>query len=109
MTSLRKAPGIAGIALVAALVLGGCSEDEARDAADRAQDGASQAVDDASEALEDVELPDVDWDKYGDEAKERIDSLADQADCEGLEEMAQDEANDTEVTEYIKAKIREAC
>lgn len=109
MTSLRKAPGIAGIALVAALALGGCSEDEARDAADRAQDGASQAVDGASEALEDVEMPDVDWDKYGTEAKERIDSLADKADCDELREMAEDESNDTEVTSYIKAKIRQAC
>lgn len=99
---------LAAVTLIGALVLTGCSE-EAENAADRAQEGASQAVDDASEALKDVELPDVDWDKYGNEAKERIDSLADQADCEGLEKLAQDEANDTEVTAYIKAKIRQAC
>lgn len=109
MTSLRKAPGIAGLALVAVFALSGCSEEEAQNAADRAQEEAGQAVDQASEALEDVELPEVDWDKYGDEIKEQVDSLADNADCDGLREMAEDESNDTEVTEYIKAQIRKAC
>lgn len=109
MTSLRTAPGIAAIGLAAALLLGGCSEEEAQDAVERAEEQASQAVEDASEALEDVDLPEVDWDQYGEDLKEQIDSLADQADCDELNEMAEDEANDTEVTEYIKAQIREVC
>ena len=109
MTSLRKTPGIAGIALVAALVLGGCSEEEAQDAADRAQDEASQAVDEASEALEDVELPEVDWEEHGNDLTEEIASLAAEADCDSLQEMAEEENNDTEFTEYVKAQIRKAC
>ena len=90
-------------------MLGGCSEEEAQDAADRAQEEASQAVDEASKALEDVELPEVDWEECGNDLKERIDSLAAEADCDCAGDMAQEESNDTEVTEYIKAQIREAC
>lgn len=105
MTSLRTAPGLAAFGLVGALLLGGCSEQEAQEAVDTAADQASSAIDELGE----VELPEVDWERYGQETKERIDSLAEQADCEQLEEMAQDEQNDTEVTAYIKAQIREVC
>jgi hypothetical protein len=85
---------------VAVLALTGCSEGEAQDAVDEARDQVSTAV-------EDVDLPKVDWQKYGTEAKQRLDRLAEQADCQGLQdELAQTEANDTQLTRYIKAQLR---
>jgi hypothetical protein len=105
-----RARTLAALVLTGALALTGCSEDDAQDAADQARESASQAAEDAREQLEDAELPEVDWDQYGEEVKERLDTLADQADCDSLEEeLAQAEADDSDLTEYIKAKIREAC
>lgn len=90
--------------LVLALgALTACSEEEAQDAVDRARDEVSSAVGD-------VEMPEVDWDKYGTKVKDELDRLAEKADCSALEEeLAQAEENDTDLTAYIKAKIREVC
>ena len=49
-----------------ALALSGCSEDNAQDAVDQAKDAASSAIAEAE-----VQIPDVDWDKYGDKLKDR--------------------------------------
>lgn len=80
----------------------GCSEEDAQDAVDRAADKASSAI-------EDAELPDVDWGKYSDELRGRLEKLADEADCSGLRrELGKAEADDTELTRYIKAQLRKA-
>jgi outer membrane murein-binding lipoprotein Lpp len=93
-------PRVIAVLTVAVLALTGCSEGEAQDAVEQARDQVSTAV-------EDVELPKVDWKKYGTEAKQRLDRLAEQADCQGLkDELAEAEPNDTQLTRYIKAQLR---
>ena len=80
----------------------GCTEQDAQDAVDRARDRASTAIDDA-------DLPDVDWQRRSAELRERLERLADSADCSGLKrELARVEGNDTELTRYIKAQLRKA-
>lgn len=76
----------------------GCSE---QDAVDRARSEASSAVDQA-------DLPDVDWQRYSGQLQDRLDKLAEEADCSGLQqELARAEGNDTEIVDYIKAQLRE--
>ena len=95
---------LAAVSLLAALALSGCSQDDAQDAVDKAKDAASSAVAEA-----DVELPEVDWDKYGDKLRAKIDELAASADCESLKAELDDRGKlDTEVVAYIKAKLEEA-
>jgi hypothetical protein len=66
-----------------------------------------QARDQVSTAVDDIDLPKVDWEKHGARAKERLDRLAEQADCPGLrEQLAKAEPNDTQLTRYIKAQLR---
>lgn len=82
------------------------ARDTATDAADDARDAVTDAADDARDTVTSADLPDVDWDKYGQETKDRIDKLADDANCDGLRaELSQVEANDTDLTEYVKAQI----
>ena len=93
--------------LVAALVLTlavstGCSEEDAQVAVDRARDQASAAI-------EDADLPEVDWQKHSGQLQERLERLADNADCTGLkQELAKAEGDDAELTRYIKAQLRKA-
>jgi hypothetical protein len=95
----RAGRALAALALV--LVAGtACSEQDAQDAVDQARDQASSAI-------EDADLPEVDWQKYSGELQDRLDRLADQADCQGLrDELAKAEGNDAELTRYIKAQLR---
>ena len=100
---MRRLATLTTALLLAAGALTGCSEEEAQDAVDQARDEVSSAVDD-------VEMPEVDWDKYGTKVKNELDQLAEDADCSALEdELAKAEGNDTDLTRYIKAKIREVC
>ncbi len=99
-------------ALLATAVTG-CSDEAERaadDAADRASEVAGDATEELDKQLDDAELPEVDWSAYGDRLKQRLDQLSAQADCEGLErELARAEADDTQLTEYIKRQIDRAC
>ncbi|WP_148573894.1 hypothetical protein [Nocardioides caldifontis] len=104
----------ASAALLLGVVLGGCSEDAADravdDAADRASELAGQASEEVGRQLEDAELPKVDWSRYGDQLRTRLDQLAEQADCQGLrEELTKVEKNDTRLTRYIKRQIAQVC
>jgi hypothetical protein len=55
-------------------------------------------------------LPEVNWGKQGKRLKRRLDDLAERADCSALrKQLAQREANDAEVTRYIKAQLRRVC
>jgi hypothetical protein len=106
---------MAGAALGALLVTGltGCSDDADQavdDAADRASELTGQAADELEGQLDDAELPEVDWSQYGDRLRNRLDQLAEQANCQGLErELARAEADDTELTQYIKRQIDRVC
>lgn len=92
----------AALAVVLLTGLGACSQEDADSAVDQAREAVSSAADD-------VELPDVDWDKYGDDVKDQIDELATEADCDKLaEQLTRFESSSSEVTDYIKAKLREA-
>ena len=99
--TLRPTRLVAALALT--LVVGtGCSEQDAQDAVDRARG-------EASAAIEDADLPDVAWKQYSGELRDRLERLADKADCAGLRrELAKAEANDNELTRYIKAQLRRA-
>jgi len=78
----------------------------ATEAVDNAKDTATSAASTAKDAVTSADLPDVDWDKYGQETKNTIDDLAEKGDCDGLRAQLSDaEANDTDLTEYIKAQI----
>jgi len=93
---------LAALALLGALSLTGCSDDSTQAAVDEAKDAVSSAA-------AEVEIPDVDWEQYGDALKNRIDELADQADCESLQAQLEDHGNlDAQVVDYIKAKLEEA-
>ena len=99
--TLRLGRLLAAVALMTVAATG-CSEEDAQDAVD-------QAAGQASSAIEDADLPDVDWGKYSGELRNRLEKLADSADCAGLErELAKAEGNDTELTRYIKAQLRRA-
>ena len=106
---------MASAALGALLTTGltGCGDDAdqvADDAADRASELAGQGADEVEKQLDEAELPDVDWSQYGDRLRSRLDELADSADCQGLErELTRAEADDTELTEYIKRQIDRVC
>jgi hypothetical protein len=94
--------------LLGATLLTGCSEGEA----DRAANRAERAADEAADRVRDEvgKLPDVNWGKQGRKLKRRLDNLAESADCAGLrKQLAQREANDAEVTRYIKAQLRRVC
>ena len=94
----------AAVSLLAVVALSGCSQDDAQDAVDQAKDAASSAVSDA-----DIQLPDVDWSKYGDKLQGKIDELAASADCESLQKELTDRGKlDSDVTAYIKAKLEQA-
>ena len=85
-----------------AVALAGCSEQDAQDAVD-------QAADRASTAIEDADLPNVDWGKHPDELRNRLERLADNADCAGLRrELAEVEGTDSALTRYIEAQLRQA-
>jgi hypothetical protein len=95
---------LAVLSLIAALTVSGCSGDDAGEAVDQAQDAVSSAAADAE-----VQIPDVDWEKYGADLKAQIDELAEAADCESLEAQLDDQGQlDAEVVDYIKAKLEEA-
>jgi len=98
---MMRAPGRLVAAVVLTLpVTAGCSEEDAQDAVDRARDQASAAV-------EDADLPEVDWQKHSGELQERLERLADNADCAGLKrELTEAEGDDVELTRYIKAQLR---
>ncbi len=102
---MTRAPGrvVGAVVLTFTLaVTAGCSEEDAQDAVDRARDQASAAI-------EDADLPEVDWQKYSGTLQDRLERLADNADCGGLKrELAKAEADDAELTRYIKAQLRRA-
>src|SRR5689334_14435064 len=93
---------LAVLSLLAAVSLTGCSQDDAQDAVDQAKEAVSSAA-------SDVDLPEVDWSKYGDKLQRQIDELADKADCKGLQEALDDQGSmDADVVAYIKAKLQDA-
>lgn len=93
---------LAVLSLLAALALSGCSQDDAQDAVDQAKDAVSSAAGD-------IDIPDVDWSKYGDKLQGKIDELAEAADCDSLQKELTDHGKlDTDVTAYIKAKLEQA-
>jgi hypothetical protein len=99
---LRLALRLLGALALTAVLVSGCSEEDAQDAVDRAADRASSAV-------EDADLPDVDWGKHSDQLRERLQKLADEADCTGLQdELAKVESDDRALTRYIKAQLEKA-
>ncbi len=97
---MTRGPRVAAALTLAVLALAGCSDQEAKSAVDDARDGVNSAIDK-------VDLPEVDWSKYDTKLRDRIDRLTEQADCSSLQELAQAEANDTDLTAYVKAKLRE--
>lgn len=100
---IRRTPGLVSVAgLVAVLALTGCSEKDAQRAADRARD-------EVDSALRSVDVPKVKWDRYGTKLRNRLDRLADSADCKQLKrELTSAEKNDEQLTRYIKVKLRQA-
>lgn len=99
--------------LLSTLALGvaaGCNDgtgdtDQAKSVATEAVDNARSTATSAATAARDA-LPDVDWDTYGQETKRTIDDLAEKGNCDGLRaQLSAVEANDTDLTEYIKAQI----
>lgn len=101
MTAGRMVAGLA-LTLVA---LTGCSDQGTQGAMD---DVEAEVRDEAQSAIEQADLPEVNWDKYSTDLQERLDDLAANVDCSALEEeMAKMEANDAEVTEYIKAQLEQ--
>ena len=87
--------------------LSGCSEGEADRVAKRAERAANEAADRVGDEV--GKLPDVNWEKHGNQLKRRVDRLAEKADCSQLRKLARQEDNDSEVTRYIKAQLRRAC
>jgi hypothetical protein len=107
---VSRRPGLVlASALLAAAALTGCSEREAQRAADQAAERVETSARDAADEAR-KELGNVDWERYGDDLKRRLDTLADRADCSALrKELAKREANDTDLTRYIKAQLRRVC
>jgi hypothetical protein len=101
----RRAGALLVSLALGATLLAGCSEGEAEQAADRAADRVRDEVGE----LPEVTLPSVDWEQHGRELKRRVDRLAEEADCSRLRELARSEQNDTEVTRYVKALVRQTC
>jgi hypothetical protein len=104
----RRPAAVFASLLLGATLVTGCSESDA----DRVADRAERAADEAADRVRDEvgNLPEVDWGKQGRKLKRRLDNLAENADCSALRrELAQREANDTEVTRYIKAQLRRVC
>lgn len=100
---MRRIAGLTMTSVLALAALSGCAEGDAQDAVDQAQDA-------VSEATEDVDLPEVDWDKYGDRVRERIDRWAAEADCDKLEGALQGSRfTNNEISDYIEAQIEKAC
>lgn len=56
--------------------------------------------------LSEVELPDVDWDRYGPEVREEVEGLVEGADCEGL--RAELEGAEGDLRRYLEAALDEA-
>jgi hypothetical protein len=104
--SRRPAAALASL-LLGVTLLTGCGESEADRVANRAERAANEVADRVREEAE--KLPDVDWGKQGEKLKRRVDRLADEADCSRLRKLARQEADDTQVTRYIKAQRRRAC
>lgn len=104
--SRRPAAVLASLVLGATL-LAGCSEGEAERVAREAERAADEAADRVRDEV--GELPEVNWERHGRELKRRVDRLADRADCSELRRLARREANDTDLTRYIKAQLRQAC
>jgi hypothetical protein len=104
----RRAAGVLTSLLLGATLLTGCSEGEADRAANRAERAAGEAADRVRDEV--GKLPEVDWGKQGKGLKRRLDNLAEKADCSALRvQLAKPEANDAEVTRYIKAQLRRVC
>jgi DNA-binding ferritin-like protein len=110
---VRARVAVAALALSLGAGLVGCSDEADRavdDAADRASELAGQASEELEGQLDDAELPKVDWSQYGDRLRNRLDQLSEQADCQGLRrELTRAEADDTDLTAYIKRQIRRVC
>lgn len=97
----------AAAAALALLSLSACSE-EGQQAVDDTVASATQKAGEGVESAKE-ELAKVDWEKYGAEAKKRLDNLAEKADCQALQkELSTVEANDLALTRYIKQLIAEA-
>jgi hypothetical protein len=103
----RRPAAVLTSLVLCATVLTGCSEGEADRAANRAERAANDAADRVRDEVGD--LPEVDWGQQGKKLKRRVDGLAEKADCAELRKLVRREANDTEVTRYIKAQLRRAC
>ncbi len=104
---MSRAAAVLTSILLGATLLTGCSEGEADRAANRAERAANEAADRVRDEV--GKLPEVDWQRQGKGLKRRLDNLAEKADCSGLRKLARREANDAEVTRYIKAQLRSVC
>ncbi len=108
---MRMRAAFTGLFL-AALVLTGCGEEanQAEEAAGNAQDAAQGAADALQKQIDRArnELEGVDWGEYGDEVRQRLEQLTDDADCQGLQdELAKAEDDDAELTRVIKRQLRD--
>ena len=65
----------------------------ATEAVDNAKDTATSAASTAKDAVTSADLPDVDWDKYGQETKNTIDDLAEKGDDDVFRKVAKDLAD----------------
>ncbi|UAL29680.1 EamA family transporter [Nocardioides rotundus] len=110
---------LAAVALTAALTLGAtaCSEaqeaaDQASDAASKASDAASKAGDQASDAADQARQAarDVNWDKYPRELRDRVQKMADKADCKGLNGVLDnlDPGKDGAAITWVRAQLKQA-
>ncbi len=87
--------------LLTLLVLTGCSDQQAKDTVNGAADKVNGAIDQ-------VDLPKVDWGKYQSTLQDKIDRFASQGDCRRLKaQLAKAEPDDTDLTAYVKARIRQ--
>jgi hypothetical protein len=105
---MRRAAVVLTSLLLGTTLLTACSEGEADRAANQAERAANEAADRVGDEV--GKLPEVNWAEQGEGLKRRLDNLAEKADCSALrKELAKREANDTEVTRYIKAQVRRVC
>lgn len=93
-TSLR----IASVVLALGLATG-CSQ--ANDAVDKAQGAANKAA---------SAMPDVDWSKYGNDVKQKVDNLAEHADCGKLRRYLRrlDDGKKLDLTKYVQQALDNA-
>lgn len=88
----RRLPAALTVLALSAAVLTGCSGDN--------------EIEVPQIDLSEVDLPSVDWDKYEPQVREEVESLVENADCDGLREQL--DGADEQLRGYIDAALDEA-